>query len=86
MSARERSIPAVTPAEVEQAYANDPMDVEFRIVGGEERYTIIGHTNRLRVLVVALTLREGAIRPVTAFDASRSMAKRYLTSRGYEDA
>ena len=76
----------VTPAEVEQAYANDPMDLDFRIVDGEERCTILGHTNRLRVLVVALTVREGAIRPVTAFDASRKMAKGYLTSRGYGDA
>jgi uncharacterized DUF497 family protein len=77
---------AVTPSEVEQAYANDPMDLDFRIVDGEDRYTILGHTNRFRVLVVALTVREGAIRPVTAFDASRSMAREYLTNRGYQDA
>jgi len=76
----------VTPAEVEEVYRNDPMDLDFPIVGGEKRYTILGHTNRLRILVVALTVRDGAIRPVTAFDASRRMAKDYLTSRGYEDA
>lgn len=76
----------VTPTEVEEVYRNDPMDLDFRIVGGEKRYTILGHTNRLRILVVALTLRDGAIRPVTAFDASRRMSREYLTSRGYEDA
>jgi uncharacterized DUF497 family protein len=77
---------AVTPAEVEEVYLNDPMDLDFRVVGGEKRYTILGHTNRLRILVVALTVRDGAIRPVSAFDASRRMAKDYMTSRGYEDA
>jgi hypothetical protein len=76
---------AVTPEEVEQVYANDPMDLAFRIVDFEERYTILGHTNRFRILVVVLTTRGGAIRPVTAFDASGKMAKSYLTSRGYQD-
>lgn len=77
---------AVTPAEVDEVYRNDPMDLDFRIVGGEKRYTILGHINRLRILVPALTLRDGAIRPVTAFDASRRMTREYLASRGYEDA
>jgi hypothetical protein len=27
---------AVTPAEVEEVYLNDPMDLDFRVVGGEK--------------------------------------------------
>jgi hypothetical protein len=65
----------VTPGEVEQAYANDPLDLEFRVVDGEDRYTIL-----------ALTMRGDAIRPVTAFDAGRSMCQAYLKSKGSEDA
>jgi|SRR5450432_2893691 len=76
----------VTPGEVKQVYANDPMDLEFRVVDGEDRYTILGHTGKFRVLVVALTMRGDAVRPVTAFDAGRDMCKAYLKSKGYEDA
>ena len=72
----------VTPEEVEQVFANDPMDVAAEVVDGEERYTSVGHTNRLRVLVLAWTMRSDATRPITAFDASERLAKRYLAERG----
>jgi uncharacterized DUF497 family protein len=52
-------------------------------LNGEERYTGAGHTNRLRVLVLVWTMRGEAIRPVTAFDASDRLAKRYLVERGF---
>jgi uncharacterized protein len=47
----------VTPEEVEQVFANDPMDLGAEVVDGEERYISVGHTNRLRVLVLAWTMR-----------------------------
>jgi uncharacterized DUF497 family protein len=43
----------ITPEEVEQVFANDPMDLSAEIVECEERYSGVGHTNRLRVLVLA---------------------------------
>ena len=39
---------SVSPEEVEQIFANDPMDLGVEIVGGEERYTSVGHANTLR--------------------------------------
>lgn len=72
----------VTSAEVEQVFANDPMDLGADVVDGEERYNSVGHTNRLRVLVVAWTMRRDTTRPITAFDASAPLTKRYLTERG----
>jgi uncharacterized DUF497 family protein len=42
----------------------------------------VGHTNRLRVLVLVWTMRGGATRPITAFDASERVATRYLAERG----
>jgi uncharacterized DUF497 family protein len=74
---------SVTPDEVEQVFVNDPMDLGAEVVEGEERYTGVGHTNRLRVLVLAWTMRDDAIRPITAFDASERLAKRYLVERGF---
>ena len=73
----------VRPREVEQVFANDPMDLGAETVDGEERYTTVGHTNRLRVLVLAWTMRGDATRPITAFDASERLAKRYLTEKGF---
>jgi uncharacterized DUF497 family protein len=52
------------------------------MVNGEERWTSIGHTNKLRILVVVWTMREESIRPVTAFEADKEPAKEYLTIRG----
>lgn len=73
----------VTPEEVEQVFANDTMDLGAEVVDGEERYDGVGHTNRLRVLVVAWTMRGHATRPITAFDASERLSKRYLAERGF---
>ncbi|MBI3645973.1 MAG: BrnT family toxin [Acidobacteriales bacterium] len=73
----------VTPEEVEQVFANDPMDLGAEVVDGEERYAGVGHTKRLRVLVLIWTMRGGATRPITAFDASERLARRYLAERGF---
>ena len=73
---------SVTPEEVEQVFANDPMDLGADVVEGEERYTGVGHTKRLRVLVLVWTIRGDTTRPITAFDASERLATRYLAERG----
>jgi len=72
----------VTPADVEQVFANDPMDLGGEVLDGEQRYSAVGHTNGLRVLVVAWTMRGEATRPITAFDASERLVKRYLKAKG----
>ena len=64
-------------------FANAPMDLGAAVVEGEERYSGVGHTNRLRVLVFAWTMRGDATRPITAFDASERLVKRYLAERGF---
>jgi uncharacterized protein len=73
----------ITPEEVEQVFANDPMDLGAEVVDGEQRYTGVGHTNRLRVLVLVWTMRGDATRAITAFDASERLTKRYLAERGF---
>ena len=73
----------VTQEEVEQVFANDPMDLGAEVVDREQRYTGVGHTDRLRVLVLAWTMRGDATRPITAFDASVRLASRYLAEKGF---
>ncbi|MBI1789440.1 MAG: hypothetical protein HYR60_18040 [Acidobacteria bacterium] len=53
----------MTPEELEQVFANDPMDLGEEVVDGEERYAGVDHTKRLRVLVLAWTMRGDATRP-----------------------
>jgi uncharacterized protein len=73
----------VTSDEVEQVFANDPIGLSAEVINGEQRYTRVGHTNLLRVLVVAWTMRGETIRPITTFKASRKLVRRYLALRGF---
>ena len=72
----------ITPHEVEQLFLNDTVDLDFDVVDGEDRWTSIGHTDELRILVIVWTIRRGAIRPVTAFEADRELARDYLDQKG----
>ena len=68
----------VTPEEVEQLFENDPFDVGFEIVKGEQRWTSLGHTNRWRIIMVVWTQRQDAIRPVTVLMPPKALRKKYL--------
>jgi hypothetical protein len=73
----------ITSEEVEQVFANDPIGLSAEVIDGEQRYTSVGHTNRLRVVVVAWTMRGDAVRPITVFKAGRKLGKRYLAVKGF---
>ncbi|MGA2593275.1 MAG: BrnT family toxin [Bryobacteraceae bacterium] len=68
----------VTPAEFEQALNSDPLDLDYQVIDGEERYRSVGLTNGGRFLLVAWTVRNGRVRAVTAFPASVSNKKAFL--------
>ena len=72
----------VKPAEAEQALENDPVDLDYEVVGAEDRWTSIGHTDRLRVLKLVWSLRGEAVRVVTALEASKNEAREYLQAKG----
>jgi len=71
----------VTPEEVESALRNDPLDLGYEHMGGEDRWTILGHTDQLRVLVIVFTVRGEAFRAVTARDVPRKRRLQYLRMR-----
>jgi len=73
----------VTPDEVEQVLWNDPLDIDFNAIGGEERWTSIGHTNLLRVLLVVWSMRDASVRPITALEASKVARREYLRAKGF---
>ena len=68
----------ITPAEFEEAMNNDPLDRDFELIADEERFRSVGLTAGGRLLSVAWTVRNGKIRPVTAFPAGVSDTKAFL--------
>ncbi len=72
----------VTPTEVEQFFENDPIDINFEVVNGENRWTALGHASSLHFLIVVYTLRDEAVRTVTVREASRNLRVRYLALKG----
>jgi uncharacterized DUF497 family protein len=62
----------VTPEEVEQVFANDEMDIEYDVIGGEERWTVLGETDQVRVLIVVFTMRDELVRTVTPTRPARA--------------
>ena len=73
----------IQPAEVAEILANEAVDLGYEFVNGEDRWTSIGHTSALRILVVVWTLRGELVRPVTAFEAGRKLAEEYRRQRGW---
>ena len=72
----------VSPEEVEQVFGHDEVDIDYDVIGGEERWTVAGETDQARLLIVVYTLREHLVRPVTAYEASNRMRGYYLKMRG----
>lgn len=72
----------VLPEEAEQVTLNNPVDIERQLRSGESRIVQLGETDRNRILIVVLTLREGMIRVVTAFPANRRLRNFYLEEKG----
>ena len=73
----------VAPDEVVQVFANEASDLRYEVLNNEERWTSIGHTHTLRILVVVWTMREESVRTVTAFDAGKRLATDYVTQKGW---
>ncbi|MGH9656135.1 MAG: BrnT family toxin [Bryobacteraceae bacterium] len=71
----------VTTAEVEHVLTNDPLDLDYELVDNEERYRSVGLTSGGRVLSVAWTIRNGKVRPITAFPSGVADRKAFLKKK-----
>jgi uncharacterized DUF497 family protein len=69
--------------EAEQALRNDSYDLEYEVVDGEQRWTSLGHTDTLRVLIIVWTLRGEAVRVITARPASKKVQHAYFRQKGF---
>jgi uncharacterized protein len=66
------------PHEVEEVFNGDTLELAAYAVRGEQRYEDLGITKSGRILFVVTTIRGDTLRPVTAFDATRSQRSRFL--------
>ena len=55
---------------------------DHRVVDGEVRWSAVGVTASLRVLVLVYALRGARIRPITGWDADKRTKQLYFSSRG----
>lgn len=72
----------VAPGDVVEVLSNGATDLRYEVLKGEERWTSIGHTGQLRILIKVWKMRGELIRVVTAFDAGKVMASEYLRQQG----
>ena len=72
----------IEPSEVEELFRNGPAFRGHDVVDGEDRWTAVGTTLTLRVLVLVFTVRNERIRAITGWDADRRTKKEYFTERG----
>ena len=68
----------VTPTEAEEAILDpDALPARAYSTPTERRRGIIGMTDGGRILLVIFTIRNGAIRVITAYDAPERLKRRY---------
>ncbi len=73
---------SVNPDEAEQAMRNDPLDMNYEVINGEERWTALGHTHNFRVLLLVWTVRRDSLRIVTARAVGTRTRDVYLRAKG----
>ena len=72
----------IKPAEAEELFRNYPAIKGHEVVEGEDRWTAVGATLSLRVLVLIFTVRNDRVRVITCWDADKRTRKNNFTQRG----
>jgi uncharacterized DUF497 family protein len=72
----------VTRGEAEQVMLNVPVEIDYQVIDGEERFVAVGMTGGGRFLTIIWTERAGLVRVVTAFDSPEDDRAVYVHERG----
>ena len=67
----------IDPREAVEVFHGKSVVLKTQVRDGENRYLVVGPTLEGRILAVVWTIRDGYIRVVTAFPASRKMRAAY---------
>ena len=68
----------ITRLEVEELLEREPRQEGHDVVDGEDRWTVVGSTEALRILTIVFTIRGDSIRPITGWDADKKSIARYF--------
>jgi uncharacterized DUF497 family protein len=71
----------VSRHEFEEVLCGEPLDLDYQVENGEERYKALGMTQRGRVLIVVWTPRDGRARAITAYSAGATYKKLFRKIR-----
>jgi uncharacterized DUF497 family protein len=71
----------VSPDEFEQVVENNPIDLDYQVVDGEDRMLQVGITNAAKILTILSTVRASRIRPITAFPSTKRQIQAYFKYR-----
>jgi uncharacterized DUF497 family protein len=72
----------ITVPEAEQAIKNDPVEIAYQLIDGEERYLVVGLTKAGRCLTIPYTERSKRARVITAWDSSKREEDVYWREKG----
>jgi uncharacterized protein len=72
----------ITPVEAEEAMLNGPVEIDYQVIDGQQRFVAVGMTRLGRFLTIVWAEREGLVRIVTAFDSPKEDQAVYLSERG----
>ncbi len=72
----------VTQKEVEDVICGMALELDVQYEDGEERFSLIGESACGRILFVIYTIRNGLLRPVTAYQPGAYLRRRYLEEKG----
>lgn len=74
----------VAPEEAEEVMLGEPIEVDFEVVDGEDRWSYVGETSERRILRVVMTVRGERTRILTAFKPSTRSRLLYLREKAGE--
>ena len=72
----------IEPIEAEECFHNDPLMKGYEMVNGEDRWTAVGATFSLRILVLIFTVRDDRIRVITGWNADKLTTRDYFKAKG----
>lgn len=73
----------VAQEEFEQVIRNGAFDLDYQTESGEGRYKSVGITDRGRVLIVVWVVRDGRIRAVMSYRATKRLEAFFLSQSGH---
>jgi uncharacterized protein len=68
----------ISRREFEEVMANEPIFMDVRDEGGEERWYALGATDHLRVVFLVFAFRGERLRPITGWDAGKKLREAYF--------